>query len=79
MVHRACSHHSGPDAGHAAQINDRSGATVASRISENAALFAHQLEPKGVGEELTGQLVGIEPKSDRVNAANGVFGRYPRT
>src|ERR1700704_1966013 len=79
MVYRACSHHSRPNARNAAQINDGSGATVPSRVTENAALLAYQLETECVGEELTGQLVGIEPERDRINASNSVLGGYSRS
>ena len=77
-MHRSCSQHSGPDAGDAAQINDGSGTAVASRVAENAALLTYELEPQGFRKELAGELVGIEPESDRINPANGVLGWYAR-
>src|SRR2546423_4639393 len=76
VMHRTCSHPSGPNARHTTQINDSSGAAGATRVSKDAALLAHQSEAEHVGEELSGELIGVEPEGYRVQAADGVLSRH---
>ncbi len=73
VVHRSRSHHSRPDSRNAAQVDDGPWTTVAGRVPEYASLLAHEPESQSVREELPGQLIGIEPEGDGINAADRVL------
>src|SRR6185295_1039918 len=70
----AGSHDAGPDSGNAPDVDNGSRAALSRGVAEDASLLANQLEAECVGEQLTGKLVGIEPESNGVDAADGVFG-----
>ena len=54
------------------------GPAVAAGVAKNAPLLAHEPEAERVGEQLTGELVGVEPERDRVDAADRVLGGNSR-
>src|SRR5437867_2633395 len=68
-------HYTVPDARHAAQIHDRPRTSVSACVPKDASLLPHQPEAEGIGEKLTGELVGVEPERDRVDATDCVFCR----
>src|SRR6185503_740163 len=78
VVNGSRAHDARPDTGNAAQIDNGPRPATARSISKDAALLAHQLEAEGVGEKLSGELIGVEPEGDRVEAAYGVFSRHSR-
>src|SRR5437868_5183107 len=74
VMHCTGTHDARPDAGHAAKIDNRTRSTVTAGVAKNTSLFSHEPEAEGVGEELAGELVGIQPESDRIESTDCVLG-----
>src|SRR4051812_49360344 len=75
-MYRPGAHHSAPDSRNATEIDNRTWPSIASGVAKNAALLANESEPKGVREQLTGELVGIQPKRDGIDATYRVLGGH---
>src|SRR5436305_434977 len=76
MMNSSRSHHSRPESGNAAKINDGCDLAGSSSKSKNARLLAHRAKSKRLCEELTRQVAAILPESNGINPANGMFSRH---